>query len=63
MDNIAIYNFVSDLLKEYSNLDAMMTKMKDWYSKNFKAETQTIFVHNMTKAIRLIYQEMLLVKV
>jgi hypothetical protein len=61
MDN-AIFNFFEGILKEFKNLDNMISKTNEWYKKNYKQESESIFIHNMTKAIRLIYQEMLLVK-
>lgn len=62
MDN-GTHTFFSGILRDYKNLDKMMSKTKEWFSKNFKADTQALIIHNVTKSIRLIYQEMLLVKV
>ncbi len=60
--DISIHYFFNSILKEYSNLDIMKLKTKDWYSKNYKSDTHTMFEYYVTKSIRLIYQEMLLVK-
>ena len=62
MDN-GTHTFFSGILRDYKNLDKMMLKTKEWFSKNFKTDTQALIIHNVTKSIRLIYQEMLLVKV
>lgn len=61
MDN-SIQNFFDSILNEYTNMENMKSKTKEWFNKNNKPENQSIFEHNVTKAIRLIYQEMLLVK-
>jgi hypothetical protein len=61
MDN-SIHNFFNSIFDDYSNLGSMKTNTKEWYTKNHKLENQALFEHNVTKAIRLIYQEMLLVK-
>jgi len=58
-----ILNFSSSIFIEYSSIENMKTKTKEWFTKNHKPEMQAIFEHNLTKTIRLIYQEMLLVKV
>ncbi len=61
MDN-TIYNYFNIIFYEYKSLEGMKTKTKEWFTKNHNQENQAIFEHNVTKAIRLIYQEMLLVK-
>lgn len=58
----SINNFFNSIFKDYTNLESMKLKTKEWFNKYHKPENQAIFEHNVTKAIRLIYQEMLLVK-
>ncbi len=58
----SIQIFLNSILNEHTNMDNMKSRTKEWFTKNNKPENQSIFEHNITKAIRLIYQEMLLVK-
>jgi len=61
MDN-SIHNFFNSVLKDYTDFENLKLKTKEWYSKNYKSEMQEKFEYYITKSIRLIYQELLLVK-
>ena len=58
MDN-SIYTFFETLLQE-KNLDVVMQKMRDWF--NGKKPLSKITYDTIIISIRIIYQEMLLVK-